>query len=728
MKAIISISSIIVLLTSFKDVNSDAICGKSNQLSDLESIIKSVGANVEKCKPGHIELECSIMDKSSISKLSCFLMDKPGKTQGGIFLISDYENTGKSCDNKQNNSNLHKSATNSEIPIDVRKIKTDKSFNLNLKREKKTKFSKSSLNTYKMYKKNAEKHIFDLNQEQNDPNKIYKNNHNFNLKQKKDNGNKKNNKDVSNFDLNQRDENKKNNNNAPNFELFDEKDDQNIKIDNDAPNKINKDAPTFEAFDEQDNQNDNKNIDEPVLDLKKEKDDQNNKINNATPTTILINELILGTNSISKLNPTTKILSASDDKLSSVTTSESETISENESELKSTSATSDSMSETESELKSTSEPSLTSNDKIASVTTPGSETMSETLPEIKSTSATSLISNDKQASITTFNTETMLKTEPGLKHKFALSSNLIISSDSTHDAVELAELSDKPQIALDVITKWSDIHEMSVNAGKCGVMPINCTYGGKLFGISEVCTKPIQMAADKALRLIARVSKVTAMNRLKNEFGIQSINLVCSRLRERAHFKWPSSKTWIADLICQSLKARSSTWIYNIKLADNTSNAKLEQLDQLAAAVSRAEIGLNMIAKIRTGSYWTTERLAKSELISKIYRGKCPCWNVNQFIPRLFRICNDNINVPPIQAKMKLVGKLLRGESKKSLLQLRKEKKSIMQPSMVLETLMFMNGIRVARALILDGIKCSPTPLNRYPVGMEFLERRRGVG
>ncbi|PVU90352.1 hypothetical protein BB561_004905, partial [Smittium simulii] len=140
-------------------------------------------------------------------------------------------------------------------------------------------------------------------------------------------------------------------------------------------------------------------------------------------------------------------------------------------------------------------------------------------------------------------------------------------------------------------------------------------------------------------------------------------------------------------------------------------------------------IGLNIIGKIRSGAYWTTERLAKSHLISKIYRKKCPCCNVNvpeniehilidckrwaairsekigQFIPRLFRICNDNNNEPLTQAKMKLVGKLLGGESKKSLLQLRKKKKPNMLPSMELETAKFVDGIRVARTLILDGIK-----------------------
>ncbi|PVU94761.1 hypothetical protein BB561_002264 [Smittium simulii] len=102
------------------------------------------------------------------------------------------------------------------------------------------------------------------------------------------------------------------------------------------------------------------------------------------------------------------------------------------------------------------------------------------------------------------------------------------------------------------------------------LIPIG-TYGGELFGMSEVRTRPIQIIADKSLRLIANVSKATAINRLRTEFGISSINSICSRARERAYFKWPISKTWIADLIRQPLK--------------------LDQAHgyQLAVAVSRAE-------------------------------------------------------------------------------------------------------------------------------------------
>ncbi|OMJ16906.1 hypothetical protein AYI70_g6298 [Smittium culicis] len=45
-----------------------------------------------------------------------------------------------------------------------------------------------------------------------------------------------------------------------------------------------------------------------------------------------------------------------------------------------------------------------------------------------------------------------------------------------------------------------------------------------------------------------------------------------------------------------------------------------------------------------------------------------------------------------------------------------------------LETAKFLDGIRVARSLILESISDLPAPLNQYPVGMDLLERRSGVG
>ncbi|PVU85853.1 hypothetical protein BB561_006890, partial [Smittium simulii] len=252
------------------------------------------------------------------------------------------------------------------------------------------------------------------------------------------------------------------------------------------------------------------------------------------------------------------------------------------------------------------------------------------------------------------------------------------------------------------------------------LIPIG-TYGGELFGMSEVRTRPIQIITDKSLRLIANVSKATAINRLRTEFGISSINSICSRARERAYFKWPISKTWIADLIRFPLKSRSSTWVSDVRNVINDRSRILSWINKHEMQNSSSCINLQLL-KIQTGSYWTTERPAKSELISKRYREKCPCCNVNapknidhillhckrwaairsetigQFIPRLFRICNHSNNELLTQAKIKL------------------EKKSNVPLSMELETAKFMDSIRVARALILDGIKCSPTPLNQCPV------------
>ncbi|PVU95553.1 hypothetical protein BB561_001761 [Smittium simulii] len=282
------------------------------------------------------------------------------------------------------------------------------------------------------------------------------------------------------------------------------------------------------------------------------------------------------------------------------------------------------------------------------------------------------------------------------------------------------------------------------------LIPIG-TYGGELFGMSEVRTRPIQIIADKSLRLIANVSKATAINRLRTEFGISSINSICSRARERAYFKWPISKTWIADLIRQPLKSRSSTWVsgtlrwqkkYNATIEQGATRATIEARNvrnvrsrisswlnkhkmqnssnwiSLQLLYPYLRICLNIIEKILSGAYWSTEQLEKSQLISKLYKKKCPCCNANfpetiehillgcsrwaairaetirKFIPRLYKLTINNNNQPLMQDKIQL------------------EKKSNVPLSMELETAKFMDGIRVPRALILDGIKCSPTPLN----------------
>ncbi|PVU92657.1 hypothetical protein BB561_003710 [Smittium simulii] len=168
------------------------------------------------------------------------------------------------------------------------------------------------------------------------------------------------------------------------------------------------------------------------------------------------------------------------------------------------------------------------------------------------------------------------------------------------------------------------------------------TYVGELFGMSEQRNSPIQKVSDQALRLIAGVGIKTALNRLRAEFVINTIKSKKSCLRERDYIKWPTSR-------------------------------------------------LQDIGKIRTGSYWTCEKLGKLKFIQNIYVNMCPLCHCNvpeniehilldcsrwavirkdtigQFIPRLYKLANLINNEPLKEARMELVGKLLGGESKLSL-------------------------------------------------------------
>ena len=87
------------------------------------------------------------------------------------------------------------------------------------------------------------------------------------------------------------------------------------------------------------------------------------------------------------------------------------------------------------------------------------------------------------------------------------------------------------------------------------------TYGGELFGMSEQRNAPIQKVADLALRTIAGVGRNCALSRLRSEFSVNSIFTKTSCLRERAHIKWPTLRTWIADLCKYTIKSKSSTWV-----------------------------------------------------------------------------------------------------------------------------------------------------------------------
>ncbi|PVU97961.1 hypothetical protein BB561_000185 [Smittium simulii] len=100
---------------------------------------------------------------------------------------------------------------------------------------------------------------------------------------------------------------------------------------------------------------------------------------------------------------------------------------------------------------------------------------------------------------------------------------------------------------------------------------------------------------------------------------------------------------------------------------------------------------------------------------------------IGQFIPRKYKLANLTNNEPLKKAQRGLVRKLLGGESKLFLSQLKLRKDTNIPLSMGLETAKFMNGIHVAQALIIDIIKYSPTFSNQCTVSMEALVSRSGV-
>ncbi|OMJ10975.1 hypothetical protein AYI69_g10035 [Smittium culicis] len=79
--------------------------------------------------------------------------------------------------------------------------------------------------------------------------------------------------------------------------------------------------------------------------------------------------------------------------------------------------------------------------------------------------------------------------------------------------------------------------------------------------MSESRCHPIQTVIVQVTRLVAKVGKSAAMERIREELGITSVFLRTSIARERDIIKWPASKTWISDLINTPIKVQKSSWV-----------------------------------------------------------------------------------------------------------------------------------------------------------------------
>ncbi|OMJ14101.1 hypothetical protein AYI70_g8096, partial [Smittium culicis] len=61
--------------------------------------------------------------------------------------------------------------------------------------------------------------------------------------------------------------------------------------------------------------------------------------------------------------------------------------------------------------------------------------------------------------------------------------------------------------------------ELKVRFINSVLLPIGC-YGGETFGMSENRCRPIQTVIDQATRMVAKVGKNAAMERIREELGI----------------------------------------------------------------------------------------------------------------------------------------------------------------------------------------------------------------
>ncbi|OLY81111.1 hypothetical protein AYI68_g4781, partial [Smittium mucronatum] len=117
------------------------------------------------------------------------------------------------------------------------------------------------------------------------------------------------------------------------------------------------------------------------------------------------------------------------------------------------------------------------------------------------------------------------------------------------------------------------------------------------------------------------------------------------------------------------------------------------------------------------GSFWNLQRLAT--MLEGISESPAPLGKSKKTLSQLragtapHRALIQKLLISSNEVRLELVGKLLGGESKKTLSQFRA---GAAGQNIELETAKFLDGIRVARLTILEGISESPAPLNQCPV------------
>ena len=120
----------------------------------------------------------------------------------------------------------------------------------------------------------------------------------------------------------------------------------------------------------------------------------------------------------------------------------------------------------------------------------------------------------------------------------------------------LAEL--RPFIANGTIPIWVRRHVLT------SIILPRMLYVSQLWGMNGVRSEPAQRVADKATRLLLSIGGMGAglsLNAMREELGIGKVEAMAAARRVRAIIKYPSLRTWIAELIKCPLTAQKATWV-----------------------------------------------------------------------------------------------------------------------------------------------------------------------
>lgn len=190
-------------------------------------------------------------------------------------------------------------------------------------------------------------------------------------------------------------------------------------------------------------------------------------------------------------------------------------------------------------------------------------------------------------------------------------------------------------------------------------------YGSEIFGMNEKRVNSLKRVLDNGLKCIVKKSNF-CRQRAYEEFDIKQIYVSAAVSRARGLAKWINSNGLISDCIIsqESFKSKQSTWIKESKrwlklmridislppqqltqqVLDNRATRMHERDNSVIGlwadsvgitsgkAIRKSEIlkgasyvGINLIIKIRTGTFSYTKHLVRLLIIPGTYTHKCVC-------------------------------------------------------------------------------------------------------